>query len=66
MTSLTKIAPAQRADARRNREAVLEAARKQFAQHGLDCQMEDIARSAGVGWEPSTATSRTRRRSSTR
>jgi len=49
MTSLTKIAPTQRADARRNREAVLEAARKQFAQHGLDCQMEDIARSAGVG-----------------
>ena len=38
-----------RADARRNHEAVLEAARQGFAERGLDCQMEDIARSAGVG-----------------
>jgi AcrR family transcriptional regulator len=38
-----------RADARRNREAVLAAARKRFAKEGLDGQMEDIARSAGVG-----------------
>jgi AcrR family transcriptional regulator len=38
-----------RADARRNREAVLSAARDQFRDHGFDCQMEDIARAAGVG-----------------
>jgi len=38
-----------RADARRNREAVLVAARDQFGEFGLDCQMEDIARRAGVG-----------------
>ena len=39
----------QRADARRNRVKVLEAARKQFARDGLDAQIDDIARSAGVG-----------------
>jgi AcrR family transcriptional regulator len=38
-----------RADARRNREAVLAAARDEFGKRGLDCQMEDIARGAGVG-----------------
>jgi AcrR family transcriptional regulator len=41
--------PALRADARRNREAVLAAARERFGECGLDCQMEDIARTAGVG-----------------
>jgi AcrR family transcriptional regulator len=41
--------PRLRADARRNREAVLAAARKRFAKCGLECQMEDIARTAGVG-----------------
>jgi AcrR family transcriptional regulator len=41
--------PALRADARRNREAVLAAARKQLARHGLDGCMEDIAGTAGVG-----------------
>ena len=39
----------QRADARRNREAILEAARERFGEMGLECQMEDVARSAGVG-----------------
>jgi AcrR family transcriptional regulator len=39
----------QRADARRNRELVLDAARRQFAERGLDAQMEEIARGAGVG-----------------
>jgi AcrR family transcriptional regulator len=39
----------QRADARRNREAVVEAARKLMATAGLDTQMDDIAREAGVG-----------------
>jgi AcrR family transcriptional regulator len=38
-----------RADARRNRERVLQAAREAFAEHGLDAQMEDLARRAGVG-----------------
>jgi AcrR family transcriptional regulator len=38
-----------RADARRNRERVLEAARAAFAEEGLDAQMPDIARRAGVG-----------------
>jgi AcrR family transcriptional regulator len=41
--------PALRADARRNREAVLAAARERFSECGHECQMEDIARTAGVG-----------------
>jgi AcrR family transcriptional regulator len=41
--------PTMRADARRNREAVLTAARERFGECGLECQMEDVARSAGVG-----------------
>jgi AcrR family transcriptional regulator len=40
---------AQRADARRNRQRVIEAARKCMARDGLDAQMEEIARTAGVG-----------------
>jgi AcrR family transcriptional regulator len=39
----------QRADARRNRERVLSAARAQFAANGLDAQVDDIARAADVG-----------------
>ena len=39
----------QRADARRNRERILDAAREQFSQHGLDAHVEQIARAAGVG-----------------
>lgn len=38
-----------RADARRNRERVLQAARECFAEAGLDAQVDDIARKAGVG-----------------
>lgn len=38
-----------RADARRNRELVVEAARELMAKEGLDAQMDDIARAAGVG-----------------
>jgi len=38
-----------RADARRNREKVLAAARAVFAEHGRDAQMDDVARRAGVG-----------------
>jgi AcrR family transcriptional regulator len=38
-----------RADARRNREAVLAAAKKLFADQGLDAQMPDVAKAAKVG-----------------
>lgn len=38
-----------RADARRNTEAVLEAARAAFAEAGVDAPMRDIAARAGVG-----------------
>jgi AcrR family transcriptional regulator len=39
----------QRADARRNHKRVVRAARACMARDGLDAQMEDIARRAGVG-----------------
>jgi AcrR family transcriptional regulator len=38
-----------RADARRNRAAVIEAAKQLFADRGLDAQMPDVARTANVG-----------------
>ena len=38
-----------RADARRNRERIVEAARAVLATHGADAQIDDIARAAGVG-----------------
>jgi AcrR family transcriptional regulator len=38
-----------RADARRNREAVLSAAAEAFAAYGVEASLEDIARAAGVG-----------------
>jgi AcrR family transcriptional regulator len=38
-----------RADARRNRERILAAARDVFAQTGREVQMPDVARAAGVG-----------------
>jgi AcrR family transcriptional regulator len=38
-----------RADARRNREKIVEAARTTFSVQGRDAQMDDIARAAGVG-----------------
>jgi AcrR family transcriptional regulator len=38
-----------RADARRNRQAVIAAAKKLFADQGLDAQMPDVARTANVG-----------------
>jgi AcrR family transcriptional regulator len=40
---------AQRADARRNRERIVAAAREVFAASGEDAQMDDVARAAGVG-----------------
>jgi AcrR family transcriptional regulator len=41
--------PAQRADARRNRAAVIAAAKRLFADRGLDAQMPEVARTAKVG-----------------
>jgi AcrR family transcriptional regulator len=38
-----------RADARRNRERILESARKVFGEYGADAQIDDVARQAGVG-----------------
>ncbi|MDQ6659277.1 MAG: TetR/AcrR family transcriptional regulator [Actinomycetota bacterium] len=38
-----------RADARRNRDAVLATAAAAFADHGVEASLEDIAKSAGVG-----------------
>ena len=38
-----------RADAARNYDALLEAARAAFADHGVEASLEDIARRAGVG-----------------
>lgn len=39
----------QRADARRNFDALIAAAREAFAEHGSGASLEDIARRAGVG-----------------
>jgi AcrR family transcriptional regulator len=39
----------QRADARRNFDALLTAARDAFAEHGTEASLEEIARQAGVG-----------------
>ena len=50
-TAITSTTPERplRADARRNRERVVEAARAAFAESGADLPMEEIARRAGVG-----------------
>lgn len=42
-------AKAMRADAQRNQDAILAAARVVFARSGTDAPMEDVARAAGVG-----------------
>jgi AcrR family transcriptional regulator len=41
--------PPLRADAERNRQRILDAARELFAERGLDVTLDDIARHAGVG-----------------
>lgn len=41
--------PALRADAERNRLRIVEAARRVFAEQGLDAPMNEVARRAGVG-----------------
>jgi len=47
--ALVQVQRALRADARRNREAVIAAAKKLFAEEGLDAQMPDVAKHANVG-----------------
>lgn len=46
---MTEPATRLRADARRNQEQVLQAARDLFVERGIDCPLEEIARRAGVG-----------------
>ena len=46
---LARVARQPRADARRNRERILEAAKEAFTRHGADATMDDIAKQAGVG-----------------
>jgi AcrR family transcriptional regulator len=48
-TELVRVHRALRADARRNRRAVIGAARRLFADQGLDAQMPEVARTAKVG-----------------
>lgn len=43
------MATTMRADALRNRQRILDAAREAFTEHGEEAQMDDIARRAGVG-----------------
>ncbi|MER7082533.1 transcriptional regulator, TetR family [Saccharopolyspora kobensis] len=45
----TDTTPPLRADARRNRDRIISAARTTFAEHGPEVPMEEIARAAGVG-----------------
>ncbi|WP_432040567.1 TetR/AcrR family transcriptional regulator [Streptomyces cucumeris] len=45
----TDAAPRMRADARRNREQILRAAREVFVDEGPDAPLDEIARRAGVG-----------------
>src|SRR5206468_1197163 len=49
-TSACEIAPHPlRADARRNRDRLIAAAREAFAERGADASLDDVARRAGVG-----------------
>ncbi len=43
------ITPQLRSDARRNRERIVAAAKACFASEGVECQMAEVARRAGVG-----------------
>ena len=47
--ALTETERPLRADARRNRERILESARDVFGEYGVDAQMDDVASRAGVG-----------------
>ncbi len=48
MTHVTEVKPL-RADARRNREKILVAARDAFTEQGAACSLDDVAKRAGVG-----------------
>ena len=48
-TTVPAAARPQRADARRNHERILSAAKAIFAEQGIGAQMDDVARAAGVG-----------------
>ncbi|MET8448713.1 TetR/AcrR family transcriptional regulator [Streptomyces sp. NPDC005209] len=48
-TPVTRKAPRPRADALRNRERIVTAAREMFVEHGPDVPLDEIARRAGVG-----------------
>src|SRR5580704_18221746 len=49
MTADQERAPAKRADAERNRDKILAAARAAFAEPGVPVSMAEVARRAGVG-----------------
>ena len=49
MTTPDATARPLRADAKRNRDKIVAAAREAFSEEGLDAQIEDVARRAGVG-----------------
>ncbi len=49
MTSPARSSRPLRADAARNRERIVEAAVADFAEHGLEVPLEDVAQHAGVG-----------------
>lgn len=49
MTAPDTPKPPMRADARRNRERIIQAAREVFAESGSDAQMDEVAAAAGVG-----------------
>ncbi len=49
MTTPDATARPLRADAKRNRDKIVAAARDAFSEEGLDAQIEDVARRAGVG-----------------
>jgi AcrR family transcriptional regulator len=46
---LSQVQRPQRADARRNRQRILESAREVFSESGAEAQIDDVARRAGVG-----------------
>jgi AcrR family transcriptional regulator len=48
-TPAVRKAPRPRADALRNRERIVTAAREMFVEHGPDVPLDDVARRAGVG-----------------
>ena len=49
MSATDTATPPQRADARRNRELIVAAARRLVAGQGTEAQIQDVAREAGVG-----------------